>query len=393
MKINSFMMAIPQFFDVGISSKTGEKLKELGCTKVLVMYDKGVEAAGITQKVIEVIQAEGITVVTSNKVEADPTDLLITEIGDFAKAEKVDGVVAIGGGSSIDAAKGVKLLLNNDEPIEKFYDLTVQQKIGIPMIAIPTTSGTGSEASKGSVITDNGTGRKRVVIGMGTMPDMALIDPELVLGVPSKVTAACAFDVLAHAIDAITSNMTNAITQSISYEAIRLMKNSYKEVCENGSDLEARTEMHLAANLGGIALANAKCSISHAFAHSMGAVYHIPHGVCCAIFTPACLEFVAEACPKEIIKIADLLDIIHEKSDSVAEIAKKTSEKIHEMYRSVGISDITEFVPNVQDAYEKIIPLAFEDIMANFSPRKMDDSGAKWIIDRTYELADEKSNK
>lgn len=388
MKTNAFMMLIPQFIDVGISSKTGEKLKELGCTKVLVMYDKGVEAAGITEKIIDAILNEGIEVVTSNRVEADPTDLIITEIVDFAKKEKVDGVVAIGGGSSIDAGKGVKLLLNNDEPLQSFYDLSFPQKSGVPMIAIPTTSGTGSEASKGSVITDTESGSKRVVIGMGTMPDMALIDPELVLGVPPKVTAACAFDVLAHAIDAITSNMTNLITQSISYEAIRLMKNSYKKVIENGNDLEARTEMHLASNLGGIALANAKCSMSHAFAHSMGAIFHVPHGVSCAIFTPACLEFVVEECPKEIIKIADLLDVNYKDTDSTESIAKKTSETIHEMYRSVGIPDITEFVSDKQVAYEKIIPLAFKDIMVNFCPRKLDDDGAKWIIDRTYELAD-----
>lgn len=388
MKTNAFMMLIPQFIDVGISSKTGEKLKEMGCTKVLVMYDKGVEAAGITEKIIDAIRHEGIEVVTSNRVEADPTDLIITEMVDFAKKEKVDGVVAIGGGSSIDAGKGVKLLLNNDEPLQSFYDLSFPQKSGVPMIAIPTTSGTGSEASKGSVITDTESGSKRVVIGMGTMPDMALIDPELVLGVPPKVTAACAFDVLAHAIDAITSNMTNLITQSISYEAIRLMKNSYKKVIENGNDLEARTEMHLASNLGGIALANAKCSMSHAFAHSMGAIFHVPHGVSCAIFTPACLEFVVEECPKEIIKIADLLDVNYKVTDSTESIAKKTSETIHEMYRSVGIPDITEFVPDKQVAYEKIIPLAFKDIMVNFCPRKLDDDGAKWIIDRTYELAD-----
>ena len=327
-------------------------------------------------------------VVTSNDVEADPSDIVVKRIVEIARRENVDAVVAIGGGSSLDAAKCVKLLLNNEGTLENFYDLTRPQKTsGVPMIAIPTTSGTGSEASKGGVITDTQRGIKRTIIGFGTMPDMALVDPELVLGVPAKVTAACAFDVLAHAIDAITSNMTNPITQSIAYEAIRLMKGSYRQAVEDGSNIQARSDMHLAANLGGIVLSNAKCSMSHAFAHAMGALYHVPHGVCCAIFTPACLEFVADIRPDEVRKIAGLLDVPFGADEAPAVISRRVSTQIHEMYCTVDVPDIMQFIPDINEAKRTLIPVAKADIMASFCPRKLDDEGANWIIDRTYELA------
>ena len=388
MPTNFFSMPIPQYFGIGISKEAGEKLKQLGCKKALVMYDKGVEAAGVPARVIKHIEAAGVQVVTSNDVEADPSDIVVKRIVEIARRENVDAVVAIGGGSSLDAAKCVKLLLNNEGTLENFYDLTRPQKTsGVPMIAIPTTSGTGSEASKGGVITDTQRGIKRTIIGFGTMPDMALVDPELVLGVPAKVTAACAFDVLAHAIDAITSNMTNPITQIIAYEAIRLMKGSYRQAVEDGSNIQARSDMHLAANLGGIVLSNAKCSMSHAFAHAMGALYHVPHGVCCAIFTPACLEFVADIRPDEVRKIAGLLDVPFGADEAPAVISRRVSTQIHEMYCTVDVPDIMQFIPDINEAKRTLIPVAKADIMASFCPRKLDDEGANWIIDRTYELA------
>ncbi|WP_329887866.1 iron-containing alcohol dehydrogenase [Pseudoramibacter sp. HA2172] len=218
--------------------------------------------------------------------------------------------------------------LDNDEALENFYDVTHLQKSVIPMIAVPTTAGSGSEASKGAVVADTQNGIKRVVIGAGTTPALALIDPELTTGLPPKVTAACAFDVLAYALDAITSNQTCAITQSVSYEAIRLMQRNYRETVENGQNIAAREDMLSASNLGGYGIGNAKCSASHAFAHALGALYHVPHGECCAIFTPATLEYVAETCPEQIRMIAKLLLMNFDEVASAKAIAKLTGEKI-----------------------------------------------------------------
>lgn len=341
MAATCFQMTIPQYFGRGCSKEAGEKLKEFGCKKVLVMHGKSVGASGLPNPIIDSVKKAGLEVVVTNEVETDPSDVNIKKIADFAKKEGVDGLIAIGGGSSMDAAKGVKLLLNNEESLETFYDVRHPQKNGIPLITIPTTSGSGSEASKGSVVTDTVNGVKRVIIGAGTAPDLSLIDPELTVGMPPKVTAACAFDALAHAIDAITSKSTNPITQAVCYEAIRIMKGSYKQAVEEGTDIDAREQMHLASNLGGYGIATAKCSASHAFAHALGALYHVPHGACCAIFTPPCLEYVAECHPNEVRKIAELLDVEILVDDSLEMIARRVSERIHSMYKEVGLEDIT----------------------------------------------------
>lgn len=388
MPVNFFSMPIPQYFGVGVSTEIGEKLVQLKCRKALVMYDRGVETAGIPARIVRSIRASGIQVIQNNSVEADPSDTTVKRIAAIARQERVDAVVAVGGGSSIDAAKCVKLLLNNDGELEDFYDpQRPQRPSGVPLVAIPTTSGTGSEASKGGVITDTRRWQKRVIIGVGTMPDLSLVDPELVLSVPAKVTAACAFDVLAHAIDAMTSVRTNPIIQAIAGEAIRLMKGSYRQAVENGGDLRARSDMHLASNLGGIVLSNAKCSMSHAFAHAMGALYHVPHGACCAIFTPACLEFVAQERPGEIRRIAELLDVPFEPDEEPAAVARRTGARIHEMSRGVGVPEITEFIPDQEEARRTLIPVAQMDIMASFCPRPLDEEGGSWIIERTFALA------
>lgn len=387
MGVNSFMMSFPQFFGRGCAAEAGEKLANFNCKRAFVIYGKGIEALGIPIPIIKAIEASEIAVITCNKVESDPSDVLIKEMAEIGRREKVDGIVAIGGGSCMDAAKCVKLLLDNDEALENFYDVEHPQKSVIPMIAIPTTAGSGSEASKGAVVTDTQNGIKCVVIGAGTTPALSLIDPELTTGLPPKITAACAFDVLAHAIDAITSNQTCAITQSVSYEAIRLMRVNYQKAVENGQDIAAREGMLLASNLGGYGIGNAKCSASHAFAHAMGALYHVSHGECCAIFTPATLEYVTETCPDQIRAIAKLLLVDFDETGSAEMIAKLTGEKIRKMYRSVGVNDITAYITDENEAIQRLMPVAQKDIMALFSPKPLDDAACEWIIKRTFELA------
>lgn len=383
----TFEWVAPVHFGVGVSKTVGKELASMGCRKVMVLHGKSVGATGIPAELITCVRAEGLEAVACDQVESDPSDTMIDRVGAWAAGEQVDGIVAVGGGSCLDAAKGIKLLLNNGGSIRDFFDLRKPQKNGIPLVAIPTTSGTGSESTRVSVVTDTQTGAKRVVNGPGATPDLALVDPALTLSVPAKTTAACGFDVLAHAIDAATSKFANEITQSVSHHAIALVRDNLKAACQDGQNMEARLGMHLAADLGGVALANGKCSISHAFAHAMGAAYHLSHGVCCAVFTPACLEYIAEDRPDEIRRIAELLQVEISEADSNAEAAKKVSEKIYRMYRDVGISNIAELIPHKQAAFEKIIPLAKQDLNALFCPRTLDDDGAAWIMERTYEMS------
>ena len=291
-----FQIGVPQFFGIGASNLVGAKLTALGCKKVLIICDKGVEDAGLTKKVADNITEAGIENITFNGVLPDPPDTLIAEVDAAVKANAVDGLVAVGGGSSIDTAKAASLLSTNEGPINRFFDLTTPRKPGIPLIVIPTTAGTGSEVSGGGVITDTSTQVKKVFI---TAPTLALIDPEMTVGVPAKVTAACAFDVLAHCLDAIFSVHAGATCKLVAYNGVQLFKDSLLAVYNDGSNIEARSAMAQASNIGGMCISCGGINVNHALAHSLGARYHVAHGAACYTFMPACLEFEAECCPDE----------------------------------------------------------------------------------------------
>lgn len=378
-----FNINIPQNFGIGISNQIGTRLKALGCTKVMVLYDKGIEAAGISDKIIHYIKEAGIECVIYNSVQADPPDNSVNEAGAIAVAEKVDGLVSVGGGSSIDTGKAVRVLTANEGPIAKYYDRAVPQKPGVPLAVIPTTSGTGSEVTAGGVITDTVNNIKVIVAGAGAIPTFSLVDPELTLGVPAHITAACAFDALAHHVDAVLSRFAGPMAKVIAADGIRYFRKSLHTVYNDGKNLEARTEMALAANIGGICINTGRCNISHATAHSLGAMYHVPHGVACSIFTPACIEYMAESLPAEIRRLAELFEVSYGASDSTADIGNMVAKAIYELARSVDIPVLKHYVPDIEDAY-KLIPAALKDVFAYSSPRPFDEAGAKWVIDRTY---------
>lgn len=382
-----FKQEIPQYVGLGVSKLVGDKLEELGCKKVMLIMDKGVEASSVPQKIINLIKAKGIEVITNSDVLPDPPVSRIMEIYAKAKDAGIDGLVALGGGSTIDTTKSVKLLMKNEGPLSKYFDLTVPQEPSIPLICIPTTSGTGSEANPMVVVTDDlGSKLKIGTGGPGFAPNLALIDGELQTGIPPAVTAACAFDALAHHIDGIFSLWTSGVTQAIALQGIALVRKSLPAAYKDSSNLKARQDLALASNLGGIVITNALCCVCHAMGHCHGALFHDPHGLIVALWTPASLEWLSDAVPDEVKLIADAFDIKYDDSTPIKDIARKTAQTIYEFGKSVNIPDLKDVIPNKEDAY-KLISLAPADINATLSPKKLDEEGVKWIIDRTYEYA------
>jgi len=379
-----FHSEIPQYVGLGVSKLIGDKLAELGCKKVYFIMDKGVEASGVPQKTIELIKAKGIEVITDSDALTDPPDTSIEAMAVKAKKAGVDGFVAMGGGSTIDTAKGVSALQTNEGPLMKYLDMTLPQNPGLPLILIPTTSGTGSEANPFIITTDTKTGLKVGMGGPGFAPVMALCDPELLTGIPKAVTASCAFDALAHIIDGMTNVLTSGITQALGLQGIALFRRSLDTVYNDGKNVKGRYDMLMVANIGGIIINNAFCNISHGLGHTLGALNHTAHGTAVAIFTPACLEYMADACPDEVKMIADAFDIKYDDKTSIAEIARMTAQTIYELMKSVNLPDLKDLIPNKEDAY-KIIPIAPTDQNSALCAKPLDEDGTKWIIDRTYE--------
>jgi 1,3-propanediol dehydrogenase/alcohol dehydrogenase len=388
--VENFKWVVPVTFGVGTISELGMELSKRGCRKVLLFHGKSVEKAGLSTKLRALIEAEGIAVVDCNESEPDPTENKVNRIGRMAREAKIDGIVAVGGGSAIDGAKAIKVLVNNPGEIKDYFLGTNKVQLeGVPLIAMPTTAGTGTEVDRVSMITSSEDGSKKVLIGVGAAPDVAIVDPELTTTCPPVTTAGCGFDALGHCIDAVTGKLSTDIIRTFAFKAIRLIRENLEKAIVNGNDLDARTALHMASMLGGVDIANANCSAAHAFAHGMGAAFHVSHGKCVAIFTPACLEFVAEASKHEIKAIGGIIGVAVDESEDPQTAAKKVSEAIYRWYRKCGLPNIVDLIPDQKDALEKIIPLALADVNGRFARRELDAEKARWIVMRTYEMAEE----
>lgn len=386
----SYRTTAPIYFDQGVAKEVGNKLKEADKKRALLLFDEGIEETGISTQIADAMKDAGIEVIENNQIQEDPPDKSINEIAEIAREHKVDSIVALGGGSAIDTAKGVSLLVTNEGTINDYID-GAEQKSGVFLVAIPTTAGTGSESTLGGVITLTVENRKQTMQGPGMKVDLALIDPELTLGVPPEVTAATGFDALSHALDGFISNKSNLYTKYQAEQAVRLFRRSIQKVVANGDDLSARTDMMAASATGGLIITGASVSLIHSFAHSLGAVYGVPHGNSCAIFMPAVLEFVSEEKSTEIKWIADLFEVDYDVNEKPREVARKTGKIIWHLAKQMGLSSITSAESNHEKMYQ-IIELAQNDPSTETAARKLDDAGARWIIERTYDVTKEVEN-
>lgn len=331
----------PVLFGRGVSAETGERLKALGCTKVLVVYDQGVAAAGIADRILDSIHASGIETVCYDRVLPDPPDWSVEEAGALGVAEGVDGVVGVGGGSSLDTAKAAKILLSNPPPINQYFGRQgVVTEPGLPLVVIPTTAGTGSECTPGGVITDTEKNVKNVVVGIGCAVSLGIVDPELTLTLPAAITAATGADVLCHAIESYTSKLSNRFSDVIAREAIALVGEHLATACRDGGNIEAREGMMLAASLGGMALSGPLCHLGHDIGKPLGANFHIPHGVACATCLPQVVEYVAPAVPEKVAYIAGALGAVQSPEASPAEIGRIACGQIRRLLQEIGLPNL-----------------------------------------------------
>lgn len=299
----------PILFGIGAAKATGQKLREFGCKKVLVVYDQGIQKAGVADRVLDVIREAGIETVCYDNVQADPPIWSVEEAGALGVREGVDGVVGVGGGSSLDTAKAAKLLQTNPPPLRQYFGrVGVVTKPSVPLIVIPTTAGTGSECTPGGVITDTERDIKTNISGVGCAVTLGIVDPELSAGLPAGVTASTGLDALCHCVESYTSAMANSLSAVLGREGIRLVGKYLLRACRDGkNDMEAREGMAKAATLGGMAMSGAFCHLCHDIGRSLGAKFHVPHGNGCAATLPQVLQVIAPVKTEEVRYIAQCL--------------------------------------------------------------------------------------
>lgn len=291
----------------GASARLAERVRRMGCRSVLLVSDPGVLGAGLLQPVIEDFARAKLALRVFAEVQADPPESVIEAAVGAAQECAADCVIGLGGGSSLDAAKLAALLARSGESLANAYGIDVAQGPRLPLILVPTTAGTGSEVTAVSVVT-SGDGQKSVVISPLLLPDLAVLDADLTVGLPPHVTAATGIDAMVHAIEAFTSrHRKNPISDCLAREALRLLAASLERACAHGTDIQAREDMLMGACLAGMAFANAPVAAVHALAYPLGARFHVPHGLSNSLMLPGVLRFNQEVAAPLYAELADIV--------------------------------------------------------------------------------------
>lgn len=289
----SFATAAQLICEPGASGRLAALCQERGARSVLIVSDPGITRLGLLAGVLPGFAEAGLDVAVYDQVLADPPEHVVLAAVDQAKARRVDLVVGFGGGSSMDVAKLVALLAHPDgtQSLSDIYGVGNARGRRLPLIQVPTTAGTGSEVTQIAIVTTGETTKMGVVSPL-LLPDLALLDAQLTLGLPPAVSAATGIDAMVHAIEAYTSALKkNPLSDLLAREALRLLAGNLEEVVRNGDNREARQAMLLGACLAGQAFANAPVAAVHALAYPLGGNFHIPHGLSNALVLPHVLRF------------------------------------------------------------------------------------------------------
>ena len=376
----------PILYGSGSSKTVGEQLGKFGCKKVLVVFDKGVQAAGITDNILSYIKNAGIEAVIFDDVESDTPDYTVNAAGELAIRENVDGVVAIGGGSSLDTGKGAGLLLSNPPPINQYFsrpgfpptaDLTSLK----PIIVIPTTAGTGSEVTPGGACADTINNTKENFM---CPVKLGIVDPELTLKLPPAVTAMTAFDALCHAVEAVVSNQPNKYSELFGFKAISLIGENLLDAVKDGGNLKAREGLHLAATMASMSILGPYCNIPHDIGAVICMMFHIPHGTAVSACLPEIFKFYAPAVPDKLRRITECLGGEVPDGATVEELGEIAGCTVEALMRKSGLPLLTGYVKSKEELLTAVPEIMRTQIFF-FSPRPVTEEDIKSILEKTYD--------
>jgi alcohol dehydrogenase class IV len=285
-----------------------ELKKEMGLKEIaLIITDEGIVHSGILRKVINLLEEIKIQYYVFDKVEPDPSLEVVEKAADAFRRNQCTLIIGLGGGSSIDTAKAVAMCSSQEGSLVE-YARGKPLKGALPSIfAIPTTAGTGSEVTAASIISDHKNRLKMVIRNPQLIPKVAILDPLLLGTIPSKVVAETSVDALSHAIESYVGLGSHTITDALALSAIRIISQNAIKLMVNPNDLEVSGQMLLASCMAGISFNNAGLGLVHSLAHPIGAYFHVPHGLACALYLPHVMEFNGSSCPEKFYSIADAM--------------------------------------------------------------------------------------
>jgi alcohol dehydrogenase class IV len=326
-------------------SSAGEQIRALG-SQALLISGQIVEKNGIVKKLTNVLDEVNVKYTVFTDITGEPDDIMIAEAKKAFDQSGCDMVIGIGGGSPQDSAKAVSAISDH-----------------APIVLIPTTAGSGSEATKFYCVTESATDTKKLITDEKVIPRLAIIDPTLSVTAPKSITAATGMDALTHAVEAFTSRKATPYTDMFALSAIRRVFEYLPRAYEDGEDIEARTEMAFAAYEAGVCINNASVTLVHGMSRPIGALFHVPHGISNAMLIVKCLMFAKEGCPHKFAEIGRTLGA----AGTDAECAELFFVYLQDLCRTIKIPTLAEYGIDQEDFFSKIDKMA-KDAIASGSP-------------------------
>lgn len=343
-------------------SKLPKLIKDKNLESVLIVTDQGITSIGLMDGFLKGLTAEGIHYFVYDKTVPNPTIDNIEEASSMYKANQCQGIVAFGGGSPMDCAKAVGArVAKPNKSIPKMKGVFKVLKKIPPLFAIPTTAGTGSEATLAAVVSNSETHEKYAIMDTSLIPHYAVLDPLLTVGLPPHITSTTGIDALTHAVEAYIGRSNTKETTQWSIDAVKLIFDHLYETYSNGTNIAARTNMQQAAYLAGMAFTRAYVGYVHAIAHTLGGFYSVPHGLANAIILPYVLQYYGESVHKPLAELADLVGI-SEPADTNEQKANKFIEAIKQLNEKMNIPK------KVDGIVDHDIPLMVERALKEANP-------------------------
>jgi len=331
----NFFFPTRLIFGAGKFQSLGEQVSGLGKRAMLVTYPSQ-SLAEVTAQAVDLLKEHGVSSVVYAEATANPTHTLVNQGAEVARGEKCDVVIGLGGGSPMDTAKAIAVAAPEELDIWKIYEGAPITHASLPVVAIPTTAGTGSEATFYAVISNRQLHRKEGFARPQFFPKVSIIDPLLTVSLPPVMTAATGMDALTHAIEAYTSRLASPISDLFAAEAIHLTGSYLRRAVYNGKDIEARTNMLLANTLAGIAITHADTCLAHVIGEAVGAVFNTGHGLSVSITLPAAMEY---NCMANMAKYASITRLLGEDPGGLSdrEAARKSAAVVRNLMSDIGI--------------------------------------------------------
>jgi len=346
--------------------EVGVYAKKLG-TKALIVSDPIMDSLGFVNQCKSLLTANGLEAVSYLGVTTEPVDTYVAEGLEILLSEQCDVIISVGGGSCIDTAKAIAVVATNGGYIGDYMKMAkIAEQAPIPHIAVPTTAGTGSEATDATVITNTTNDVKMMIKQAAFMPPVAIVDPMLTITSPPAITAATGIDALSHAIESYLSRLAHPYSNVLALSAMDLIIHNMLKVYEHGDDIDAREAMSLGSMQAGLSFSNASVALVHGMSRPIGALFHVPHGISNAMLLPAVLEYTKDAC---VERLADIGQFFNKDGQcgTQEELATLAIESIKELCKKMGIGNLRQWGIE-EEAFYAAIPKMATDAIASGSP-------------------------